>query len=197
MSISAKEVMDLRKRTGVGMMDCKKALLKCEGDMDKAIKYLREKGIAKAESKSERDTNEGVVFSYIHSNNKLGVLLEMSCETDFVAKTEDFTSLCKDVCMHIAATNPLAVCQEELDQALIEKEREIYTQKALNDGKPEKIVEKIVDGQISKYVKQNTLLEQDFVKDPDKKVADLITEVIAKLGENIKISRFARFALGE
>jgi len=197
MSISAKEVMDLRKRTGVGMMDCKKALLKCEGDLDKAIKYLREKGIAKAESKAERDTNEGVVYSYIHSNNKLGVLLEMSCETDFVAKTEDFTSLCKDICMHIAATNPLAVSQEELDQDLIAKEREIYTQKALNDGKPEKIVSKIVDGQISKYIKQNTLLEQDFVKDPDKKVGDLITEVIAKLGENIKISRFARFALGE
>ncbi len=197
MSISAKEVMDLRKRTGVGMMDCKKALLKCDGDMDKAIKYLREKGIAKAESKSDRDTNEGLVYSYIHSNNKLGVLLEMSCETDFVAKTEDFINLCKDICMHIAATNPLAVSQDELDQDLIAKEREIYTQKALNEGKPEKIVEKIVDGQIAKYIKQNTLLEQDFVKDPDKKVSDLITELIAKLGENIKISRFARFALGE
>ncbi len=197
MSISAKEVMDLRKRTGVGMMDCKKALLKCEGDAEKAIKYLREKGIAKAESKAERDTNEGVVYSYIHSNNKLGVLLEMSCETDFVAKTEDFTNLCKDICMHIAATNPLAVSKEDLDEELIAKEREIYTQKALNDGKPEKIVEKIVDGQVAKYIQQNSLLEQDFVKDSDKKVADLITEVIAKLGENIKISRFARFALGE
>ncbi len=197
MSISAKEVMDLRKRTGVGMMDCKKALLKSEGDADKAIKYLREKGIAKAESKSERDTNEGVVYSYIHSNNKLGVLLEMSCETDFVAKTEDFTNLCKDICMHIAASDPLAVSKEDLDQDLIAKEREIFTQKALNDGKPEKIVEKIVEGQVLKYIQQNSLLEQDFVKDNDKKVVDLITEVIAKLGENIKISRFARFALGE
>ena len=197
MAISAKEVMDLRKRTGVGMMDCKKALAQCNGDMDAAIKYLREKGIAKAESKAERDTNEGLVYSYIHSNNKLGVLLEMSCETDFVAKTDDFINLCKDVCMHIAASNPLAVSSEELDQDLLAKEREIYTQKALNEGKPEKIVEKIVDGQISKYIKQNTLLEQDFVKDPDKKVSDLITEVIAKLGENIKISRFVRFALGE
>ncbi len=197
MAISAKEVMDLRKRTGVGMMDCKKALAQCNGDMDAAIKYLREKGIAKAESKAERDTNEGLVYSYIHSNNKLGVLLEMSCETDFVAKTDDFVNLCKDICMHIAASNPLAVSSEDLDQDLLAKEREIYTQKALNEGKPEKIVEKIVDGQISKYIKQNTLLEQDFVKDPDKKVSDLITEVIAKLGENIKISRFVRFALGE
>ncbi len=197
MSISAKEVMDLRKRTGVGMMDCKKALTKCDGDIDAAIKYLREKGIAKAESKAERDTNEGLVYSYIHSNNKLGVLLEMSCETDFVAKTDDFVNLCKDICMHIAASNPLAVSSEELDQDLLAKEREIYTQKALNEGKPEKIVEKIVDGQIAKYIKQNTLLEQEFVKDPDKKISDLITEVIAKLGENIKISRFVRFALGE
>jgi len=194
-SISAKYVMELRKKTGVGMMDCKKALTKCEGDMKKSIKYLREKGIAKAEAKVGRQTNEGAVFSYIHSNNKIGVLISMSCETDFVAKTDDFKNLCKDICMHIAATNPLALKKEDLDQTLINNEREIYKNKALNDGKPEKIVEKIVEGQIKKYISQNTLLEQEFVKDPDKKVADLITDAIARLGENILLNKFVRFSL--
>ncbi len=197
MGISAKMVMDLRAKTGVGMMDCKKALVKTDGDIDAAIKYLREKGMSKAAKKAERDTKEGLIYSYIHSNGKIGTIIEINCETDFVARNEAFIALCKDIAMHITATNPLSIRVEDIDPKLVENEREIYKNKALNDGKPEKIVEKIVDGQIKKFLAQNCLMEQEFVKDPDKTIATLINENIAKLGENIQISRFKRFALGE
>lgn len=197
MNISAKDVMELRKITGAGMMDCKKALLETKGDKDAAVKYLREKGISKAAKKAERATKEGLVYSYIHSNGKLGVLLEMNCETDFVARNEQFVQLCKDVAMHIAATNPMAVDENGLDQEKIKQETEIYRNKAINDGKPEKIVDRIVAGQIEKYKKTNCLLSQEFVKDPDKTVQDIITEAIVALGENIQIGKYVRFSLGE
>lgn len=197
MNISAKDVMELRKVSGAGMMDCKKALLETKGDKDAAVKYLREKGISKAAKKAERATKEGLVYSYIHSNGKLGVLLEMNCETDFVARNEQFVQLCKDVAMHIAATNPMAVDENGLDQEKIKQETEIYRNKAINDGKPEKIVDRIVAGQIEKYKKTNCLLSQEFVKDPDKTVQDIITEAIVALGENIQIGKYVRFSLGE
>ncbi|MCK9329120.1 MAG: translation elongation factor Ts [Candidatus Cloacimonetes bacterium] len=197
MEINAKMVKELRDKTGAGMMDCKKALTQCDGDIEKAINWLREKGIAKAVSKSDRDTKEGRIYSYIHSNNKIGVLVEINCETDFVARNEDFETLCKDVCMHIAATNPLAIKAEDLDQELVNAEREIYKNKAINDGKPEAVVEKIVEGQVKKYYKENCLLEQEFVKDSTKTVQDIINETIAKLGENIQVARFTRFVIGE
>jgi len=196
MEISASQVKELRDKTGAGMMDCKKALTECAGDMEKAINYLREKGIAKAVSKSERDTKEGRIYSYIHSNYKIGVLLEVNCETDFVARTEQFETLCKDIAMHIAASNPLAIRSEDLDPKLIENEREIYRKKALNEGKPENVVDKIVDGQVKKLYKETCLLEQEFVKDPAKSVQDIITEAIAKIGENIQVARFVRYQLG-
>ncbi len=197
MQINAKMVKDLRERSGAGMMDCKKALVEVDGNIEAAIKYLREKGISKAAKKADREAKEGVVFSYIHSNQRLGVLVQINCETDFVARTDDFKAVCKDIAMHIAAAAPLAIRAEDLDQALIASEREIYRQKALNDGKPEKIVDKIVDGQIKKYLKQNCLLEQEFVKDADKTIATVLNEAITKLGENIQVSKFSRFQLGE
>ena len=196
MSISAKDVMELRKTTGAGMMDCKKALLETNGDRVAAVKYLREKGISKAAKKAERTTREGLIYSYIHANGKLGVLLEMNCETDFVARNEIFVELCKNVAMHIAATNPLAIDETGLDQAKIAEESEIYRNKALNDGKPEKIVDRIVAGQIDKYKKTNCLLSQEFVKDPDRTVQDIITDAIVTLGENIQLGRFVRYSLG-
>jgi elongation factor Ts len=195
--ITSALVKELRERTGVGMMDCKKALEAVNGDMDAAIKYLREKGITKAEAKATRETKEGLVYSYIHSNNKLGVLVEVNCETDFVAKTDDFVQLCKDLAMQIAATNPLALTPEEIDPAIIEREREIATNKAINDKKPENIIPKIVEGHLAKYSKEHALLEQEFIKDPSRTVKSLITDVVAKMGENIKIARFARFAIGD
>jgi elongation factor Ts len=197
MEIKATLVKELRDKTGAGMMDCKKALTECQGDLDKATNWLREKGIAKAVSKSDRDTKEGRIFSYIHSNNKIGVLIEVNCETDFVARNEQFEQLCKDICMHIAATNPLAIRAEDLDKNLVENEREVYKNKAINDGKPEAVVEKIVEGQIKKLYKENCLLEQEFVKDETKTVQDIINEAIAGMGENIQVARFTRYFLGE
>lgn len=196
MAISAKDVMKLRALTNVGMMDCKKALIETKGDMDAAVKYLREKGISKAAKKAERETKEGRIYSYIHGQGKIGVMLELSCETDFVARNENFIELCKNIAMHIAATNPLAISEDDLDQKLVEQEREIYRNKAINDGKPEKIVDKIVDGQIQKYKKQNCLLDQEYVKDPDKTIKEILQEAIMTLGENIQISRFVRYSLG-
>ncbi len=196
MKISAKTVMELRAKTDAGMMDCKKALTECEGDMEKAIKYLREKGISKAAKKAERETKEGRIYSYIHGNGRIGVLLEINCETDFVARNEKFLALCKDIAMHIAASNPEAISAENLDSKLIESEKEIFRNKALNEGKPEKIVDRIVDGQIKKFIKQSCLLEQEFIKDPDKKVRDVLNEAIIALGENMQVARFARFSLG-
>ncbi len=197
MEISAKLVMELRKKTGTGMMDCKKALIACLGNMEKAIEYLREKGISKAAAKADRAVKEGQIYSYIHTNGKLGVMLEMNCETDFVANTADFKNLCKDIAMQIAATNPLSITEKDIDSKFLDKEREIYRKKAINDGKKEVIVDKIVEGQIKKYIKQNTLLNQEFVRDSDKTVEEVLTEAIAKLGENIQLARFVRFYLGE
>jgi elongation factor Ts len=197
MDISAKQVMDLRKKTNAGMMDCKKALKECNGDMEAAIKYLREKGISKAAKKAERATKEGRVHAYIHGNGSIGVLLEVNCETDFVAQNDMFIDLCKDLSMQIAASNPLAVSREDLDKKNIDDEREILKNTALNEGKPEKIIDKIVDGQIEKYIKQSCLLEQEYIKDPDKTVNDIINEAIVALGENIQVSRFVRYSLGE
>jgi len=179
------------------MMDCKKALSECEGNIDKAVNWLREKGIAKAGSKSDRDTKEGRIYAYIHSNFKIGVLLEMNCETDFVARTDQFETLCKDIAMHIAASNPLAIRSEELDTKLIENEKEVYRNKAMNEGKPENVIDKIVDGQVKKLYKETCLLEQEFVKDSTKTVQDVITEAIATIGENIQVARFTRYMLGE
>ncbi|MDD3049789.1 MAG: translation elongation factor Ts [Candidatus Cloacimonetes bacterium] len=197
MEISAKLVMELRKQTGAGIMEAKKALTETNCDLEAAVKYLRERGLSKAAKKADRETKEGLVHSYIHSNGKIGVLIEVNCETDFVARTEDFQSLCNDICLHIAALNPLAVSADDIDPKLIENEREIYKNKALNDGKPANIVDKIVDGQINKFLSENALLEQEFVKDPEKKVGDLVKEKISKLGENIQVARFVRFAIGE
>ena len=196
MKISAKTVMELRAKTDAGMMDCKKALTECDGDMEKAIKYLREKGISKVAKKAERETKEGRIYSYIHGNGRIGVLLEVNCETDFVARNEKFLVLCKDIAMHIAASNPVAISEDDLDSKLIESEKEIYRNKALNEGKPEKIVDRIVEGQIKKFIKQSCLLEQEFVKDADKKVRDVINEAIVALGENMQVSRFTRYSLG-
>jgi elongation factor Ts len=190
-------VKELRERTSVGMMDCKKALEAVNGDMDAAIKYLREKGITKAEAKATRETKEGAVYAYIHSNSKIGVLVELNCETDFVANTDDFKALCKDLAMQIAATNPLAISAEEIDPAIIEREKEIARNKAINDKKPENIIIKIVDGHIAKYCKDHALLEQEFIKDPTRTVKSLITDIVGKMGENIKINRFARYSIGE
>ena len=195
--ITAKMVKELREKTGVGMMDCKKALTEAGGDFEKAIDELRKKGISKAEKRAGREANEGIVQSYIHPGANLGVLIEINCETDFVANTDDMRNFAKDVAMHIAAANPLVVKREELDQAIIEKEIEIYKEQGKNEGKPDNIVEKIALGRIEKYYKEVCLLEQQFVKDPDKSIHDLINEKIAKIGENISIKRFARFRIGE
>jgi elongation factor Ts len=197
MEITAQMVKELREKTGVGMMDCKKALTKNDGNIEEAIKYLREKGISKAAAKSERATKEGRIYSYIHTNGKIGVMVEVNCETDFVARTEDFQELCKNIAMHIAATSPMAVSEEQIDAKMIEQEREIYYNKAINDGKPDNIAQKVAEGQIAKFISQNCLLNQEFVRDPEKTVQDVITEAVAKMGENIQISRFVRFALGE
>ena len=197
MSISAQEVKELRDRSGVGMMDCKKALIEANGDLDKAFEVLRKNGIAKAQKKSGRDAKEGSVVSYIHPGAKLGVLLELNCETDFVAKTQDFINLGNDIAMHIAATDPLAVSVEDISHELVEKEKEIYSDQAEKTNKPVEIIEKMVEGRLKKFYKENVLIEQDFVKDPNKTIKDIITDTVGKLGENIVVSRFGRFQLGE
>jgi len=197
MEISSKLVKELRDKTGAPMMDCKKALEKAIGDLDKALDYLREHGMAKASEKAGRMTREGLIYSYIHPGEKLGVLLEINCESDFVARTDDFRSLAKDVAMQVAATNPLAIKREEIPANLLEKEKEIYKAQALQEGKPEKILEKIVQGKLDKFFQESCLLEQPFIKDEDRTVKQRIDETIAKLGENITVKRFARFRLGE
>lgn len=195
--ITAALVKELRERTGAGMMDCKKALAATEGDMDKAIDFLREKGLAAAAKKAGRIAAEGLVESYIHGGGRIGVLVEVNCETDFVAKTDAFKSLVKDIAMHIAAANPSYLRREEVPAAELEHEKMVLSEQARNEGKPEKIIEKMVTGRIEKYYKEVCLLEQPFVKDPDKNISDLITESIAKIGENIAIRRFTRYQLGE
>jgi elongation factor Ts len=196
MAISAQMVKALREKTGAGMMDCKKALEACNGDEEKAIAWLREKGLAKAQKKAGRATSEGWIGSYIHSNGKIGVLVELKCETDFVARNEKFLALAKDLAMQIAATNPVCVRPEDLPEDLIAKEKEIYLKQAKEEGKPEHIAEKIVEGRLKKYYKEVCLLEQPFIKDDSKTIKDLINEAIAVLGENIQIGRFSRLALG-
>ena len=197
MSIDAKKVKDLRDKTGAGMMDCKKALVESSGDMNKAVDFLRKSGITKAEKKSTRVANEGLIYSYIHHGNRLGVLLDIGCETDFVAKTEDFKELAHNISMQIAATNPITLKREEVDPAIVSREKEIYSEQAVSTGKPEEVIKKIVEGKLNKYYQENCLLEQAFIKDSDKNIHDLISEVIATLGENISVNRFTRFAIGE
>ncbi len=197
MAITADQVKQLRESSGAGMMECKKALVEADGDMDKAITILRERGISKAAKKAERETKEGLIGTYTHQGDKLAVMVEVNCETDFVARTDDFRELVRNLAMHIAAANPLVVNREELDTELLEKEREVYRHQALNEGKPEKIIDKIVDGKIEKYYSEVVMMEQQYVKDPDITIKDYITATIAKLGENISVSRFARFLVGE
>ncbi|WP_027179836.1 translation elongation factor Ts [Maridesulfovibrio bastinii] len=197
MAITAQMVKNLREKTGVGMMDCKKALAEADGDEEKAIKYLREKGLAKAAKKAGRSTSEGIIGSYIHNNGKLGVIVEIKCETDFVAKADQFQQLARDVAMQIAATNPICVSPEELPQDLLEKEKAIYHQQALEEGKPEKIAEKIVLGRVNKYYKEVCLLEQPFIKDDKKTIKDIVNETIAVLGENMQIGRFSRIDMND
>ena len=197
MSISATAVKELREISGAGMMDCKNALSEASGNLDKAMDILRKSGIAKAQKKSGRSTKEGMIYSYIHPGSKLGVLIEINCETDFVAKTDDFTNLSKDLSMHIAASAPISVKREDISLDILERERDIYAEQARQSGKPDNIIDKMIEGRINKFYQENVLLEQAFVKDPDKTVQDIIMDTIAKLGENIVVSRFVRFQLGE
>lgn len=195
--VTAEMVKQLRERTGAGMMDCKKVLTETDGNIEKAIDLLREKGLAAAAKKASRVASEGVVESYIHGGGRIGVLVEINCETDFVAKTDDFKTLARDVALHIAASNPQYLNKEEVPATIVEHEKEVLKAQALNEGKPEKIIEKMVEGRIEKFYKEICLLEQPFVKDPDKTVSQMITESIAKIGENISIRRFVRYQLGE
>jgi len=195
--ITPELVKTLRERTGIGMMDCKKALQQTGGDLEKAIDYLRKQGMAAVEKRAGRQASEGLVTSYIHPGNRLGVLVEANCETDFVARTDDFQQFAKNVAMHIAAMQPLAVSRENLDSRVIEREREIYLEQARNEKKPEHIAAKIVEGRLEKFYQEVCLLDQAFVKDPDKTIRDLVVELTAKIGEKISIRRFACFRLGE
>ena len=195
--ISAQQVKELRESTGAGMMDCKKALVETNGDMAKAIDYLREKGLAAAAKKSGRVAAEGLVESYIHGAGKIGVMIEVNCETDFVAKTPEFHSFVRDLAMQIAAANPQYLNRDEVPAAIVEHEREILRAQALNEGKPEKIVDKMVEGRVDKYYKENCLMEQTFIKDPEKSVTDVVNAQISKIGENIVVRRFVRYQMGE
>jgi elongation factor Ts len=195
--VSATMIKDLRERTGAGMADCKKALTEVAGDMDKAIDYLRAKGLAKAAKKAGREATEGAVVSYIHGGGKIGVLVEINCETDFVARNEDFQGFTREVALQIAAMNPQFVRKDEVSADVVDRERNVLLAKAKESGKPEAVVQKMVDGQISKWMKEICLLDQSWVKDPDKTIEQLQQELIAKIGENIKVRRFVRFELGE
>ena len=197
MAFTVSDITTLREQTGAGMLDCKNALTECNGDMGKAAYWLREKGIAKAAKKASRIAAEGSVFLYNHMNGKIGVMLELNCETDFVAKNPDFQTLGHDICLHIAANAPKYVSKDEVDDSELQKEREILRAQVINEGKPEAMADKIVDGKISKYYKDVCLLEQDFVKDPSVTVNQLISDAVAKIGEKISVRRFARFVMGE
>jgi elongation factor Ts len=197
MEVTATLIKDLRERTGAGMSDCKKALTEVGGDMDKAIDYLRTKGLAKAAKKAGREATEGAVVSYIHGGGRIGVLVEINCETDFVARNEDFQTFTREVALQIAAMNPQFVRKDEVSQDVIDRERDVLLAKAKESGKPEPVVQKMVDGQISKWMKEICLLDQAWVKDPDKTIDQVQQELIAKIGENIKVRRFVRFELGE
>ena len=197
MEITAQMVKELREKTGAGMMDCKKALTESGGDFDKAVTILREKGIARAAKRVGRTTAEGLISAYIHPGDKLGVLVEINCETDFVARTDKFQQFARDVAMHIAATSPICINREDIDSQTVAKERDIYRQQALNEGRPEKVVDKVVEGRLEKYFAEVVLSEQPFVKDNDKTVGDYLKDTAAAVGENIVIRRFTRFRLGE
>lgn len=197
MEISASLVKELREKTGVGIMDCKKALSECNGDMEQAVDYLRKKGIATAQKRGGRTTLDGQIQSYIHTGGKIGVLVEVNCETDFTARTDDFTEFVKNIAMHIAATSPIAVDREGIPPNILEKERDIYMTQAKESGKPDNVIGKIVEGKMKKFYAEASLLEQQYVKNPDITIQDVLNEMIAKTGENILISRFVRFQLGE
>jgi elongation factor Ts len=190
-------VKQLREKSGAGMMDCKQALVECDADIDKAVDFLRKKGLATAQKRAGRAMTEGTIQSYIHMGGKLGVLVEVNCETDFVAKNEDFVQFAKNIAMHIAATNPLGVRAEDVPEDTIQRERDIYQAQALETGKPENVITKIVDGKMNKFFKENCLLNQPYVRDPELAVEDVLNELIAKIGENITIKRFVRFQTGE
>ncbi len=196
MKITSQMVKELRDKTAAGMMDCKKALSETDGDIEKAVDLLRQKGLAVAAKRAGRATSEGVVETYIHAGGKLGVMVELNCETDFVAKTDDFKAFAKDIAMHIAATSPVALSKEDVPAEVVEREKEIYIQQALDAGKPENIIEKIIGGKMDKFLSEICLLEQKFVKDPDHSIQDLITNLIGKMGENISIKRYTRFQVG-
>lgn len=195
--VDASTVKELRERTGAGMMDCKRVLVETNGDIEKAIEVLREKGLAAAAKKAGRIASEGIVEAYIHGGGRIGVLIEVNSETDFVAKNADFRTFVKDMAMQVAATNPMYVSRDQVDQNVIEKEKEIFRHQALNEGKPEKIVDKMVEGRVEKYLKEICLLEQPFVKNPDITVQVLLNSMIAKIGENLSIRRFTRYEMGE
>jgi len=195
--ITSQMVKELRDKTNAGMMDCKKALGETEGDMEKAVDLLRQKGLAVAAKRAGRATSEGVVECYIHAGGKLGVMVEIGCETDFVAKTDDFQAFARDVAMHVAAVAPAAVTREQIPQDMVEREKDIYVNQARDSGKPENIIEKIVTGKMEKYLSEICLMEQKFVKNPDLSIQDLLNELVAKMGENISIKRFVRFQVGE
>ena len=197
LTIDANTVKQLRDKTGAGMMDCKNALKESNGDLEGAIDFLRKSGAAKAEKKGSRATKEGLVYSYIHAGGRLGVMIEINCETDFVAKTDGFVELAHNLAMQIAATNPIALDKDSVSEDLVAKEKEIYTEQAKSSGKPDNIIEKMVEGRLSKFFQENCLMEQAYIKDSDKKITDLMTETIATLGENIIISKYQRFAVGE
>ena len=197
MTISTSIIKELREKTGVGIMDCKAALLECDGDISKSIDHLRKKGIATAKKRGGRATSQGQVQSYIHAGGKIGVLVEANCETDFTGKTDDFTSFVKDIAIQVAATNPVAIDRETVPEDVLEKEKDIYASQAKASGKPEKVIEKIVEGKLKKFFSEACLLEQPFVKNPDITIQNLLNDLIAKTGENIVIRRFVRFQLGE
>ncbi len=196
MTITTKMVKDLRDKTQAGMMDCKKALENTNGDMEKAIDLLRQKGLAVAAKRANRATSEGVIATYIHAGGKLGVMVELGCETDFVAKNDDFREFAKDIAMHIAAANPISINRDEVPAAVVARGKDIFVQQALESGKPEAIIEKMVIGKIEKFLAEVALLEQKFVKNPDLSIQDLLNELIGKMGENISIKKFARFQVG-
>ena len=197
MAVNTQDIVKLRERTGAGIMDCKNALVKADGDIDKACDILRELGVAKAAKKANRIAAEGVVYSYIHMGGKIGVLLEVNCETDFVARSDAFMELVKDLALQIAASAPEYVSREQVDPARVEKEREILKNEAINEGKPEKIIDKIVEGGVNKLYSEICLLEQNYIKDPSKKVLDIVNEAVAKIGEKISVRRFTRYEMGE
>jgi elongation factor Ts len=196
-TVSAGNVKELRQKTGAGIMDCKEALLECDGDLEKAVDFLRKKGMATALKRAGRGTSEGTVQSYIHMGGKIGVMVEVNCESDFVAKNEDFIAFTKNIAMHIAATNPAGIAPEDVSEDIISREKEVYRDQALEMGKPEKMIDKIVEGKLNKFYKESCLMNQPYVRDPNITITDLLNEVIAKIGENIKINRFARFQIGE